>query len=552
MRHWTSKRASTRAEPSQDSFDAQPPSTTSEIDNSKKAKRRSLLPQFNRKVSGEEKIELGIQEEDEDTISKPGSDGTRASEESVSRRGLDEDRKAMPPPPSRLSRPASFIPPRGASQGARTSVKPVAQQYDLTEEGAELGDEATDARAQSLAALTGTAPATPSKPTMPVSGLQRAGSTRLPQSPRVGGPAIPSRTTSNKNHNRMTSMNPGSATTSSIAEKRSSVARPRPPSQTESSVEGTGRRSPPSTSMMSRGRPASQLTAPPTSPSKPPAGPRARPTSVMLPPSKPAFNTYQQHYSPAKTALPKPPLPSSKTSRGTAALPEDPSDVTFDIAQQQIELLQLSLLHQASSKCMHEYSTSARRKLNKKHTRLRKDYESIRATELVQQRIANLSALEAWCRDPSMLVENLQILSLVYSDLTALIEEGSRHGDVVSTFELWMNEAEFPEAGSFIKPLPDEWKTAHASLALKLRSIQRNLGVLPQPKGPGNDESGLAVVLRGCKTLVDGMMKELEVMVKLEKEVMGRERTRLEDDIKALVLDDVGMQPAWRPAWNVS
>jgi hypothetical protein len=201
---------------------------------------------------------------------------------------------------------------------------------------------------------------------------------------------------------------------------------------------------------------------------------------------------------------------------------------------------------------MHEYSTSARRKLNKKHTRLRKDYESIRATELVQQRIANLSALEAWCRDPSMLVENLQILSLVYSDLTALIEEGSRHGDVVSTFELWMNEAEFPEAGSFIKPLPDEWKTAHASLALKLRSIQRNLGVLPQPKGPGNDESGLAVVLRGCKTLVDGMMKELEVMVKLEKEVMGRERTRLEDDIKALVLDDVGMQPAWRPAWNVS
>jgi hypothetical protein len=38
--------------------------------------------------------------------------------------------------------------------------------------------------------------------------------------------------------------------------------------------------------------------------------------------------------------------------------------------------------------------------------------------------------------------------------------------------------------------------------------------------------------------------------VKVEKELLARERNRLEEDVKALVLDDVGMQPIWRPAWQ--
>ena len=153
-----------------------------------------------------------------------------------------------------------------------------------------------------------------------------------------------------------------------------------------------------------------------------------------------------------------------------------------------------------------------------------------------------------------MLVENLQILSLVYSDITSLIDDGSKYGDIVSIFELWLNEAEAPEPGMFIQSLPEEWKMAHASLALKLRSIQRNLGVLPPPSSGGGgiseEGSGLEVVLRGCKALVDGMLKELEVMVKLEKELLARERTKIEEDVQRLVLGDVGMREVWAPAWQ--
>lgn len=270
----------------------------------------------------------------------------------------------------------------------------------------------------------------------------------------------------------------------------------------------------------------------------------------MQPPTmKPVFTTYQQHYSPAKSALPKPPLPPAKSLKSSLVLEEDVT-VTFDVAKQQIELLQLSLLHQASSQCTREYTASAKRKLSKMHTKLRKEYETIRATELVHQRVSNLSALESWCRDPSLLVENLQILSLVYSDLTSLTEEGSRHGDVLNMFEIWMNEAEAPLPGIFIQPLPDEWRTAHASLALKLRSIQRNLGVLPPPHSSSEEGSGLQVVLKGCKSLVDGMLRELDIMVKLEKELLARETNKIEEEVKGLILDDVGTQNNWVPAWQ--
>lgn len=276
---------------------------------------------------------------------------------------------------------------------------------------------------------------------------------------------------------------------------------------------------------------------------------RGRPGSHM-PPPKPAFNTFQQHYSPAKQSLPKPPIPASKSARAPPLLAED-EPVSFDIVKQQLELLQLSLLHQASAQCTSEFTTSAKRKLGRKHTKLRKEYESIRATELVHQRAFNLAALESWCSDPAMLVENLQILSLVHSDLESLTEEGSRHAELVKAFEGWLEKSQDTLNVDFTQTLPDDWHNAHSSLALKLRSIQRNLGVLRPPER--NDEtSALEIVLGGCKSLVDGLLKELDLMVKLEKEVLEKERAKVEEQVRSLVLDDVGMNQArpWVPAWG--
>lgn len=269
----------------------------------------------------------------------------------------------------------------------------------------------------------------------------------------------------------------------------------------------------------------------------------------MLPPPKPAFTTFQQHYSPAKSALPKPPLPVGKPSKPVVGA-DDQGDVTSDLAKQQIELLQLSIIHQASSKCMSEYTASAKKKLGKRHARLRKEYESIRAAELLQQRLRNLAALDEWCEQPSEFVEYLQILSLVYSDLTAFMEQGSRHADLVASFEAWVAEAEDTSTSTFIQPLSDEWKSTHSSMSMKLRTIQRNLNVLKPPRDAADKASSLILILTACRDLVEGMMRELEVMLKLEKELIARDRVLLEEDVKALVLEDVGIQPVWKPAWQ--
>lgn len=272
----------------------------------------------------------------------------------------------------------------------------------------------------------------------------------------------------------------------------------------------------------------------------------------MLPPSKPNFSTYQQHYSPAKSALPKPPIPAAKVpaTSGTSAAE---ATVSFDVVKQQIELLQLSMLHQSSYKCLDAYTSSAKRKLNAMHTKLREDYSNIRASELVQQRNVNLAALDSWCPDQALLIENLQILSMVHSDLTGLIEQGSRHADVVNIFELWVAEAEDRRTGDFLEPLPSDWKSAYSSLSLKLRAIQRNLRVLPSlhpHSTPENEQVGLHIVLKSCKSLVEDMLRELDMMLKLEKMVLDRERLDIEKQVQDLSLQGLGANAAWSPVWQ--
>ena len=515
-----------------------------------------MLLQFSRRTPSEAKEQQQPIHEQHVENSHGASAQERISSASNGRRGIDAERQSMLPS---LARPMSVIPPRGSSNKTHKtrSYAPV--------EANEPEEHVDSARAQSLAALQGTVSAAIPKSIAMESGLQRSSSTRLPQAPpRVGGPAIPSRTTSvrlkdspGRKHRKASGIHTAAVIT--VTDERTSPPNLRLESSTASLM---GRTSIDSKSASTeqpttipRTRTASQAPQT-TSPPRSSVMSRPRPASQILPaPLKPSFSTYQQHYSPAKSSLPKPPLPSSKHKSKVSTTSEEDVPADFETTKQQIELLQLSLLHQSSSKCMNEYTASAKRRLNKMHSKLRKEYESLRATELVHQRASNLSAMDTWCPDTGLLVENLQILSLVYSDLTSLMEEGSRHSDVVSMFELWMNEAEHPESKAFIQPLPDDWKAAHASLALKLRSIQRNLRVLPPPR-PSEEGSGMGVVLKACKTLVEDMLKELEVMAKLETEVLARESVRVEDEVRSLIMSDVVMNenehgkgvrvPAWQ------
>lgn len=247
-------------------------------------------------------------------------------------------------------------------------------------------------------------------------------------------------------------------------------------------------------------------------------------------------------------------MPASRQAKPAPSCEEDLT-IPFDVAKQQIELLQLSLLHEASGKTLGQYSDDAKSKLGKKHTKLRQELEAIRAAETAQQKVANLAALQAWCSDPSLLAENLQVLARVHKDVVAITHPESRYTELLHAFEDWVAGAEDTISGhthNFVKPLPGSWREAHASTALKIRSLQREMATLPpapEEEGEGGVSTSLHVLLNSCRSLVDGILRELDMMAKLEKELLGQENTRINSAVSGLKLGDSSSN-AWVPAWQ--
>lgn len=218
----------------------------------------------------------------------------------------------------------------------------------------------------------------------------------------------------------------------------------------------------------------------------------------------------------------------------------------------------MSLLHGSSTKTLEQYLDSAHRKLGRKHARLRKELTAIIAAETEHQRVANLEVLHTWSPDPVYLVENLQTLARVHRDIAAVTETGSRYADVLKTFDVWISRAEITMTGGgdiFMNPLPSEWQEAHASVALKVRSLQREMAVLPPlpTRSAANEEpTSLETLMGSCRTLIDGILRELDMMHKLEKEVIAVEKARVDSAVSGIDLGDVaaGSDVAWVPAWQ--
>ncbi|KAF2209407.1 hypothetical protein CERZMDRAFT_100608 [Cercospora zeae-maydis SCOH1-5] len=485
---------------------AQPPASSS-----RQSKRRSLLPQsFARKFSsdgGRGEVPVAAPSR-EDTS---GSDESRRSEESV----------AMPPPPR--PRPTSMMrPPSGV---ARNDV-PGHMRLPSKDKDAVTAParNSSIAKPASLSANTTAQPA-----------LRRGNSTKLPQSPV----------------SRTSSQHPATNGRSGSTDLGAVQKRSPPPAAAPKRASVSLSKPPPLNTALA---PCSQNQLSPTSPTRPST------KSRMPAAPKPAFNTYQQHYSPAKSTLPKPGVPSARPTSKVAGSTEDVETMPFDVAAEQIELLQLSLMHQSSFAALRAYEASARQKLGKMHVRLQKEYQSIAKQEQQNRRAANIDALEVWCPDPALLAEHLQTVSRVVTDLRAHTEHGSRYSELVRIFDEWAAKAESTLMGNasladFIEALSESWHSQHTSLALNLRSIQRDLSTLPQlppPASPPADPASLYVMLENCASLADSMIRELEIMVKLEKELLQQGRSRIDHRIGTLVShtnSGLGKED-WNPVWH--
>ncbi|KAK4917117.1 hypothetical protein LTR28_013328, partial [Elasticomyces elasticus] len=288
--------------------------------------------------------------------------------------------------------------------------------------------------------------------------------------------------------------------------------------------------------------------------------------------SKPSFTTNQQHYSPVKSSLPKPPVPlfkptptSNPTSRNTDSASPSPSS-SIETLRQQTTLLHLSLLHQTAESTLQTYTKSAKTALGARFSHLETLRTDLSTTSHALAARRNIHALATWCHHaPSSLGEPIQSLSSTLHDLLVLTAPGNRYDGLVAAFESWVAHADalhrqgtqgvsststcttaaaaavgtrVPEHATalVLDPLSASWHAAHASLSQQVRRLARAVEALPTLSVEGGDGvSVLERVLGACCGLVRGVGEELEGMVEVEREVLGRERERVEEMFEVVV-----------------
>ncbi|KAI0816335.1 hypothetical protein GGR55DRAFT_626404 [Xylaria sp. FL0064] len=317
---------------------------------------------------------------------------------------------------------------------------------------------------------------------------------------------------------------------------------------------------------------------------------RSQPSSTAssLAARKPAFNTNQQHYSPAKSLAPKP-------LTSTFLAPPSPSKqpvnvaITAETSRLQTELLQLSLLHREAHAVSTSWHASARSKLGARFQGLVDADEALRALEREGVEERGLEDLVRWGNargihgddkdrrngDGSKLPldEKIRLLDQILNGAWALGEPGGRYQRTVRAFEDWASQvAEIravqrggdmngllarsggrdEEVGIFVSELDaSAWKRDHAGLVRMLEGWRRTLDQLghvdadledeKNPKGKkGKKEtqagdakrdkplSGLARTLRGCRSLVHDMLAELKVMEQIELDALAAEEEWME------------------------
>jgi hypothetical protein len=271
----------------------------------------------------------------------------------------------------------------------------------------------------------------------------------------------------------------------------------------------------------------------------------AQPSEPKL--RRPTFSTLQQHFSPAKSLAPKPHPAAFLVPPSPSKLPSNIA-ISAETAKLQNELLQLHLLHKDAAQTDREWRASAKRKLGARFQSVVDRNEILVQLEIEETGKINAVALKRWKDLGTLgwgLEEKMQILDEVISGVWILGDSGGKYGRVVRRFERWLtgcqdilearahNEGLEDDEVVFLEELDAGWKDDCLVLVRKLESWRdhlKNLGTL-------DSGSSLAIVVDGCRSLVSGMLTELNVMALIERDAMSMEAEwikSMNDD----VLDD--------------
>ncbi|KAI0841782.1 hypothetical protein F5Y06DRAFT_199093 [Hypoxylon sp. FL0890] len=306
----------------------------------------------------------------------------------------------------------------------------------------------------------------------------------------------------------------------------------------------------------------------------------AQPPTALT--KRPAFNTHQQHYSPAKSLAPKPLTSTFLAPPSPSKLPANVA-ISAETSRLQTELLQLSLLHRDAAAVHAEWHASARQKLEARFTRLASDNKALLSVERQGVEARNVAVLARWGSDNGRglgLEEKVQILDEVLNGVWQLGEPGGRYQRVVAGFEAWAERmasiVSAQRSGNidvlvdgeevrFLGELDTSWKRDCMSLLRKLEgwsAALRQLGDVSSvtsstdssSSSSSSSSSGLERMVNGCRALVHDMLSELDLMSQIERDAARAEDQWIESMNKAIEDedDDTPAARAYVPLWKLA
>lgn len=288
---------------------------------------------------------------------------------------------------------------------------------------------------------------------------------------------------------------------------------------------------------------------------------------------RPAFTAFQQHYSPAKSLAPKP-----LTSAFLA--PPSPSKLPANVAASaetnrlQTELLQLHLLHRDAGAVDAAWHASARVQLKARFRKLADWEAEVGALERRRAEHENVAALRRWTGRGSTasmgtLEEMVRTVDNVLGTLWRLGEPGGRYTRCVGRFEQWAQALEGVidrrrlgvRLGSdtalggdgqamFVSELDAAWKDDCAGLARRLDECRRMLRDFGSAPDEPSSQSGLAVVLHACQTLINDMLAELHLMEQMEREAVAEENDWVRVTNKNMTMKEGDGDPRAGAIWR--
>ncbi|KAF2234146.1 hypothetical protein EV356DRAFT_533195 [Viridothelium virens] len=266
-------------------------------------------------------------------------------------------------------------------------------------------------------------------------------------------------------------------------------------------------------------------------------------TAVHEPKSqRPAFSTYQQHFTPKKTVKAAPAVDDINVAQNQTSV-ED-----FRL---QTELLQLHMLHESSIGVLKNWEDSAERSLKLKFDSIICKHRKLIEDEYLAQANINQAGLQQWTEGNSAVAieDNIQCLSKHLHEVLSLSAGHGRYTNLYDRFSQWFETAENKlqiSAFSFSDDLDEDWTAEHAALTRKLTGMARDVEQLPDQ---ANDAS-ITLITLTCRKLIKGILDELRTMLALKADVSTRERLRIDAELSQIQGDIDGASRNLGSIWG--